>query len=199
MDYKMFWLGILAFISSFITIPSFAQSIPQDKISFFCQQLEDPKNGEIVPVTLAYVPQRRENVPIIYWTSGDFETSGWTDIKRCETVSQKFQSFYDKSLLDYLIPGEIDGAQVICAADKDNGEKCNQDNLFLTLKPGKSGTEMLQELKYITENKTNSNGSIYLSSPGKNSQDSPSSDQQVYLSVDKFLMEAPAVKNSHGF
>ena len=198
MDHKMFWVGILAFTSSFITIPSFAQSIPQDKISFFCQQLEDPKNGEIVPVTLAYVPQRRENVPIIYWTSGDFETSGWTNEARCEIVSQKFQTFYDGSLLDYLIPGEIDGYQVICAADQDNGEKCNQENLLLTLKPGKSGTEMLQELKYITENKTNSSGSIYLSS-GKNSEDSPSSDQQVYLSMDKFLMEAPAVKNSNRF
>ena len=83
------------------------------------------------------------NVPMIRWTSSTFDAAGWTPARRCQEVSQRFETLRQQGRLNYLTTGRINGIPVICSAPQ-AGAAC--DGLLYTLKPGQDPTTTLTRL-----------------------------------------------------
>ncbi|MGL5941489.1 MAG: COP23 domain-containing protein [Waterburya sp.] len=99
-----------------------------DRVTFYCGEIPDQAGGENIPATVAWVPQREAKVAIIAWKSNYIPQ--WDAQKRCETVSPKFQAFYEDGRLEYLTTGENQGYDIICAA-VETGQPCKaEDQLF---------------------------------------------------------------------
>lgn len=95
-----------------------------------------------VPTTIARTDDGR-SVPMIRWTSNAFDGSGWTPERRCQEVSQRFESYRQQGRLAYITTGRINSLPVICTAASDGGA-C--DGLLYTLKPGQDPTLALRRL-----------------------------------------------------
>ena len=150
----------------------------RDGVSFYCGEIPDKETGEKIPATLAYVPQRRANIPIIAWKSKHL--AAWNPQRRCEVVSPKFQTFYEDGRLNYLSNGENAGYPIICAV-LDKQEQCSGENQLFQVRPGSNPEDVVLGLKEILEGKAD--GEIIYQS----------SDKQVYISVSELLEKAPAV------
>ena len=168
--------------------PSWAQTTFQstvtptdkkDRVSFYCGEIPDKETGEKIPATLAYVPQRRSNIPIIAWTSQHL--AAWNPQRRCEVVSPKFQTFYEDGRLNYLSNGESAGYPIICAL-LDKQEQCSGENQLFQVRPGSNPEDVFLGLKGILDGK--SSEPIY-----------QSSGDRIYISVSKFLENAPAIED----
>jgi hypothetical protein len=85
-------------------------------------------------------------VPVIRWTSTTFNDAGWSQERRCQEVSSRFDTFLKQGRLAYITTGRINGLPVICTA-RSSGEAC--DGLLYTLKPGQNATATLQNLLEI--------------------------------------------------
>ena len=85
-------------------------------------------------------------VPVIRWTSTTFEAAGWSQGRRCQEVSSRFDTFLKQGRLAYITTGRINGLPVICTASS-NGGAC--DGLLYTHKPGQNATATLQNLLEI--------------------------------------------------
>lgn len=181
MNIKLISVISLATATLAIAVPTFSQSVSseEDKVSFSCQEIFDPASEQLVPATVAWVPQRGETVPVIYWKSEFFSAAGWVAQARCEEVTPKFQAFYDRGQLNYLTHGKVGPYPVICATVTDNEETCNQDNQLFTLKRGADGKETLRELMNIVESE---NAPLYHSPI-----------PVIYVDFNSFLLNAPAV------
>ena len=84
-----------------------------------------------------------KQVPIIYWKSETFSSSGWTPTRRCQEVSARFQDYHQSGMLNYITTGRMNGLPVICVA-KTNGGGCA--GLLYTLKPGQNATATLKKV-----------------------------------------------------
>ena len=183
MNFRFLFSFILA-ITSVSLIAKATQSQPEsqdnfDRVTFFCGEITDAATGDQLPTTLAWIPQRGKNVPIIYWKSYPFRGAAWTNQRRCDTVSPKFQTFYEDDRLGYLTHGiNQKGYPVICAVVTDI-EQCNSDNQLFQLKPDQQGGEVLMSLMDMLENRTAQ--PLYQNS-GK----------QIYVPMNNFLEKAPA-------
>ena len=183
MNFRYLVSFVLA-ISSISLVAESTQSQPTsqenlDRVTFFCGEATEAATGDKLLSTLAWIPQRDKNVPIIYWKSFPFRGAAWTNQKRCENVSPKFQTFYDNNLLGYLTHGiNQKGYPVICAVVTDT-EQCNSDNQLFQLKPDQQGGEVLMSLMDILENRTAK--PLY-----------QNSGEQVYVPMNNFLEKAPA-------
>mgnify|MGYP001196644892 CR=1 FL=1 len=98
-----------------------------------------------VPATLATTASGK-TVPVIRWTSTTFDSAGWSQNKRCQAVSQRFEQYRQEGRLKYLTTGRMNGQAVICSANKDGGS-CN--GLLYTLKPGQDPTKTLRDLLVV--------------------------------------------------
>lgn len=85
-------------------------------------------------------------VPVIRWTSSVFTDAGWSQQRRCQEVSARFDAFLKQGRLAYITTGRINGLPVICTAAS-NGGAC--DGLLYTLKPGQDATSTLKNLLEI--------------------------------------------------
>lgn len=119
------------------------------------------RNG--VPTTIASTDDGR-TVPMIRWTSNAFDGAGWTPQRRCQEVSQRFESYRQQGRLAFITTGRINGLPVICTAASD-GSPC--DGLLYTLKPGQDPTLALRRLfdvRYKARGPLNeTNSRLYLS------------------------------------
>jgi len=98
-----------------------------------------------VPATNA-VTSSGKQLPVIRWTSSTFNDAGWSQQRRCEEVSARFDSFHKQGRLNYITTGRMNGLPVICTApSKESG--C--DGLLFTLKPGQDATATLKNLLEI--------------------------------------------------
>ncbi|MEB3167485.1 MAG: COP23 domain-containing protein [Synechococcaceae cyanobacterium] len=95
-----------------------------------------------VPATIANTDDGR-SVPMIRWTSNAFDGAGWTPQRRCQEVSQRFETYRQQGRLAFVTTGRINGLPVICTATSDGGP-C--DGLLYTLKPGQDPTLALKRL-----------------------------------------------------
>jgi hypothetical protein len=86
-----------------------------------------------------------KKVPIITWKSSHFSGSGYTPQRRCEIVSQRFNTLHQRGQMNLLTTGRMNGLPVICAAATNPGP-CVQDGLLYTLKPGQNATQTLKNL-----------------------------------------------------
>jgi len=130
-------MAITFSLSVIATQPSMAETN-----KFFC----GIHNGK--QATLVNTP--RGNVPLIYWVSGDFAASGWTDEKRCQEVSQRFEEHHINGTLKYIRTGTIKNNPVLCIASSEGGT-CPEKNLIVTLKPGTNAETVLQELVSVRD------------------------------------------------
>ncbi|MCC5611968.1 COP23 domain-containing protein [Nostoc sp. CHAB 5834] len=186
---KSFFMGLgLAALTSVATISlpaSFSQSTAAesqpDKVTFFCRQIFDPASGEQIPATVAWVPERKGHIRFIGWKSEYFSQSGWTPLKRCNKVTQKFQEFYEKGSLNYLSSGKSKGLPIICGL-ANQGETCNANNQLFTIKSGSNTEQVLQRLTDITEGKS---AEALLQSSG----------EQLYIPVQDFLNKSPLINS----
>jgi len=94
------------------------------------------------PATQA-VTREGKTVTVIRWTSSVFDGAGWSQERRCQEVSSRFEDFRRSDRLRYLTTGRINGQPVICTTPS-NGGAC--DGLLYTLKPGQDPTATLRTL-----------------------------------------------------
>jgi hypothetical protein len=131
---------------------------------FYCGQ------SKRVPTTMAQTS--RGAVPVIHWVSTLGEN--YTPEYRCKIVSEKFQTFYNNGMLNYLTTGTVNQQPVICAAQKENGP-CS--GVLFTLKPNSDPGRTLQRLLSIRDR-----------APGAVLNESA---PQVYINMADFLSTAP--------
>lgn len=86
---------------------------------------------------------------MIRWTSTTFDGSGWTGERRCQEVSQRFETYRQQGRLTYITTGRINGLPVICTAPK-AGANC--DGLLYTLKPSQNPTQALRRMLDVRYN-----------------------------------------------
>ncbi len=94
------------------------------------------------PATLATTASGK-TVAVIRWTSTTFNSVGWSQQKRCQAVSERFEQYRQQGSLVYLTTGRINNHPVICTTKRDGGA-C--DGLLYTLKPGQNPTKTLRAL-----------------------------------------------------
>ena len=123
-----------------------------------------------VPTTMAKTS--RGAVSVIHWVSTLGET--YTPEKRCQIVSEKFQTFYQDGTLNYLTTGTVNHQPVICAAQHENGP-CT--GVLFTLKPNSDPGRTLQHLLSIRDR-----------APGLVLNESA---PQLYVNMADFLDAAP--------
>lgn len=94
------------------------------------------------PATMVQTRDGR-TVPMIRWTSNTFDGAGWTPARRCQEVSQRFETYRQQGRLNYITTGRLNTLPVICTAPRE-GAPC--DGLLYTLKPGQDPTVALTRL-----------------------------------------------------
>ena len=151
-----------------------------DRINFYCGEYTDKASGETIPATMAYVPQRKASVSIIAWKS-DY-IPAWDAQARCNTVSPKFQAFYEDSRLNYLTTGVNNGYDIVCAAIEP-GQSCQAEDQLFQVKANDDPQAVLKGLTGIIEGK--SSEPIY-----------QSSGQRIYVQMGKLLDAAPIVEEA---
>ena len=123
-------LAIAFTTTAILNQPSNAQST-----TFYCST----SNG--VAATIARTP--RGNLPVIRWNSDYFSGSGWSQHRRCQEVSTRFQMYYDNGTLKYITTGQMNRQSVVCVASRKGGD-CTA--LLFTLKPGSNPSRTLSRL-----------------------------------------------------
>ncbi|MGL5873810.1 MAG: COP23 domain-containing protein [Xenococcaceae cyanobacterium] len=182
------WIAILAATTTVSLVstnifnqPSHAEATySKDKINFYCGEVSEKESGQNIPATIAYVPQRKANVAIIAWKSNYIPE--WDAQKRCNTVSPKFQTFFEDGRLEYLTTGENQGYDIICAAVEK--QKCKPEDQLFQVKASNNPETVLKGLTGIIEG--TSSEPIY-----------QNSGQQIYVSIEKLLNNAPAIKEAN--
>ena len=146
-----------------------------DRINFYCGEYTVKSSGETIPATMAYVPQRKASVSIIAWKSNYIPD--WDAQTRCDTVSPKFQAFYENSRLNYLTTGVNNGYDIVCAA-VEVGQPCGAEDRLFQVKANDNPQAVLEGLTGIIEG--NSADIILQSSTNK-----------PYVQMDKLLNPEP--------
>jgi hypothetical protein len=148
--------------------PLSASSQPKEltEVTFFCRDVYDPTSNLAIPVTYAWVPERKGNIAIIGWKS-EFFSKYSNPSDRCKEATQKFQDAYQNKRLNYLSAGTVDGYPVICGLSESN-ESCTPNNQLFKLKPHDRPQNILRQLVDVLEGNTSnmlsqSNTASYLS------------------------------------
>jgi hypothetical protein len=160
--------AIALFSITTLSQPSFAQSP-----TFFC----GTSNG--VPATIAHTSSGE--VPMILWNSSDLSDSGDTPHKRCEEVSNRFQTYYKIGKLKYITTERRNGQLVVCVAQEENGP-CSDEPLFALQSDQSNPKATLQRIFRIR----------VASAVPSNEMSS-----RIYISLDKYLNgEYPSLSTS---
>lgn len=125
----------LAIVNSIFVEPTNAQN----RNIYNCLQYKNQ------PTTV--VDTNRGRIQLIVWNSNFFASSGWTPEKRCQAVTQRFQTFSDNGTLRYIATGTMNRQPVICVAEKkSSGFKCRTDGLLITLQSNDNPNQVLRDL-----------------------------------------------------
>jgi hypothetical protein len=161
---------------SMLSRPSHAED--KSATRFFCGHSRHPKTGASIPTTFAQT--KRGPVAVVRWQSAYFSQSNFTPLKRCQAVSQRFETFYQSGELAYLTAGEMNNQKVICVSDEYGGP-CQ--GLLLTLEPKDNPQTVL---KSLLDARSRSGGPI------TRSTDSLYVDMEQYLETSPVEQPAPA-------
>ncbi|PHJ65240.1 hypothetical protein VF14_14365 [Nostoc linckia z18] len=132
-------IGIVtAALSAFTTTATINQPSYASGTTFYCAK----SNG--VPITFARTQDGRK-VPMIRWVSQDYFPKEWTNERRCQEVSRRFQRSYDNGTLKYIKTGTLRGETVVCAAPNQNAA-CTNSTLLFTLKRGSNAKLTMRRL-----------------------------------------------------
>jgi hypothetical protein len=121
------------------TIASFSGNLPAiaRPVQFSCVSINN------TPTTIARTSQG--NVTVISWRSSHFSNSGFTPEKRCQIVSERFQTHSNKGTLRFITVGKINGQNVMCVAQR-QGAGCRRDGLLLTFEPQDDPYTVIKDL-----------------------------------------------------
>lgn len=135
MSAKQF-LGTCITATAVLTLGSIIQIEPASaqSITFECQ----PDNNQ-VPTTYAVTPDGSK--PVIKWQSDFFAQSSWTPMKRCQTVTERFNSFNSQNMMNDVTSGWVNRQPVVCAT-----LNCSNETLLFTLRPEQNPEQVLQEI-----------------------------------------------------
>jgi hypothetical protein len=136
---------------------------------FICTRI----NG--VYITLAKRTNGNDR-PVIRWVSNDFEQKGYTTEKRCQEVSNRFQTYHVSGDLNYLTTGKMNGQPVICTTSQRYGT-C--DKLLFTVRPGVNPQHTLRQLLAVRVKSTV--GALNESTAG------PAVEEQIYVDMKEVL------------
>ena len=162
-----------------ISVVKTDSELSEDRVTFYCGTIYESDTGNEIPTTLAYVPQRKTNIPIVAWTNDSI--AAWNPQRRCDAVSFKFQTFYEDGRLNYLSDGEVAGEQVICAL-LEKQEQCRGENQLFQVREGTDSKEVIVGIKEILRGKRSATEVIYQSSGDRN-----------YVSISGLLENAPGI------
>jgi hypothetical protein len=105
-------------------------------------------NDQGVPATQAVLPDGTK-ATIIRYVSGAFERAGFSDQKRCEEISARFQYYNEQREIDFMTVGRINGQNVICVTRQEGGD-CSRDlkseGLLITTRPSVNPRTTLTQL-----------------------------------------------------
>ena len=125
-----------ALLSVGAIIPSSAQASSTLASTISCM------NSDGTPATVVTTKSGKQ-IPIIFWKSTAFSSSGYSPERRCNEVSARFQTYHSSGTLQFITTGRINGLPVICIAKTDGGACAG---LLYTLKPGQNATATLKRL-----------------------------------------------------
>ena len=162
-----------------ISVVKTDSELSEDRVTFYCGTISESDTGNEIPTTLAYVPQRKTNIPIVAWTNNSI--AAWNPQRRCDAVSFRFQTFYEDGRLHYLSDGEVAGEQVICAL-LEKQEQCRGENQLFQIREGTDSKEVIVGIKEILRGKRSPTEVIYQSSGDRN-----------YVSISGLLENAPGI------
>lgn len=150
-----------------------------DDVRFICASGFDQSANKRFPTTYAWTS--RGKIAVVRWKFSWFNNQNLNPQQRCQEVSSRFQTAYNKQSLSYITNGTVNGQGVVCTARQKDGV-C--DITLLTLRPSDDPLEILTDIKEILRGR--GTGPIQHSS-GKS---------QVYyhIDIDKFLQTAPTEK-----
>lgn len=180
----LFQLATTALTSLGFLAPTLSQAVaiesPGNQTTFICISKFDTALGKAIPVTAAWVPERKTHVHFISWRSEHFIASGWTMEKRCQEVSKKFQQLHSQNRLNHLSYGRNNGYPIICGVANIE-EPCNGDNQLFTLRTDADAKGVILQLMHISQGKA----SEELIQSNKNNQN--------YVNVRVFLNQSPNI------
>lgn len=113
---------------------SYSQPVPGQR-GFWC----DTSSG--TPVTM-YQNAKGTREPWIVWQSDALAASGYTNVRRCQEVSGRLETYRRNRQLNYITVGRINRQPVICTASRVNGP-C--EGLIYTLKPDRDPVQTLNQ------------------------------------------------------
>ena len=85
------------------------------------------------------------DIPLIVWKSDAFASSGWTNEKRCQEVTNRFENLRQKNALNYITSGVINELPAICAV-KDENKPCTSEGLLFTLGKDSDPQKILKQM-----------------------------------------------------
>jgi hypothetical protein len=115
-----------------------------DNVQFFCGRIN--QDSKIVPTTQAVSNGMNEAVSLILWKSTP--PKGMNNQQRCEIVSKRFQSAWDRGNFDKLIVGldKKTGMGMVCAVPYREKE-CTRSHLLFTLNRVSDAEDILDSLR----------------------------------------------------
>jgi Circadian oscillating protein COP23 len=145
--HKLFLSGWFAIA---LCLPMLIRSSPAiardktDNVQFFCGRIN--QSGTIVPTTQAVSSGTSEPVSLIFWKYPP--PQGMTNQQRCETVSKRFQSAWDRGTFDKLMVGidKTTGLGMVCAVSYAE-KQCTRSYLLFTLGMGSDAEEIRDRLR----------------------------------------------------
>lgn len=183
MKLSLFFSGLVVTLTTLnINIyPAFSQSGYEvnfpDEVTFSCREMFDPVMKAKLPMTVAWVPERKGYVRFITWKSQLFGQQ-WNPSSRCRVVSSKFDQSYQMGSLQYLTAGTTNGYPIVCATTL--GGSCNSQNQLFTMEYTRNPWEVLGSLVSIMTGSTS--GTIM-----------QSAETSAYLSVNNYIKNAPII------
>lgn len=172
--------GTIAAIAGIIAILQFfgiTLITPPQSVAFICGVSRDG-----VPTTFAKETTNGgipKNKSVIRWVSDFGDEVGYTPQKRCEEVSNRFQDYSNKGLLNYIKIGKQENLDTICVAKADRGPCVG---LLWTLKQGTNPQLVFNQLL------SDHQGTGPLEERGSKAS-------EIYIDVNKLLRKAPVEEN----
>jgi hypothetical protein len=141
---RLFRSIAIALLFTILNSPSPSLAKDRVKVSFFCGRAN--VKGEIIPTTQAMSSGMSETISLINWQYPP--PKGTTNQQRCEIVSKRFQSAWDRGTFDKLILGidKSSGLGLVCAVNYTE-KKCDRSNLLFTLSTGSDAEDLLNRLR----------------------------------------------------
>jgi Circadian oscillating protein COP23 len=148
MNRLLSWFSIALFLPILI-FPSPSLANKKDNIQFFCGRVN--QDGKIIPTTQVIATGNSEAVSLILWKYTP--PKRMTNQQRCETVSKRFQSAWNKGNFDKLIAGidKASGLGLICAV-RSTERTCDRSNLLFSLNTGSDAEDMLNRIRGTLSN-----------------------------------------------